>query len=111
MLKCEIGGCYSRPVEKAHIKSKGSGGSNKPHNIICLCIEHHRTGPFALDHNKGPWWFADHFGLRERFEQVFEKERELQRSRLHDRLTRQRQRSRKRYCPTCRRRWSKGVPR
>ncbi len=111
MLRCEIGGCYRQPVEKAHIKSKGSGGSSKPHNIILLCVYHHRLGPYSLDHNKGWEWFADHFGLRERFEAAFAAEREIDRGKRENRITKFKLRqaiSRKRYCPTCNRRWSKG---
>lgn len=111
MLKCEIGGCFRQPVEKAHINSKGSGGSKKPHNIIDLCVYHHRLSQYSLDHNKGVWWFADHFGLRERFERAFEAEREIERGKRDIRITKFKQRqaeSRKRYCPTCKRRWGKG---
>jgi hypothetical protein len=33
--------CLRSGADRAHIKTRGSGGSNKKHNIIFLCREHH----------------------------------------------------------------------
>jgi len=51
MRKCEVGGCYRKPVEKCHIKTKGAGGTSKPHNIIYLCIGHHRLDNDCQEYN------------------------------------------------------------
>ncbi len=37
--KCII--CGKSPADKTHIKSKGSGGTGKKHNIVLLCRDHH----------------------------------------------------------------------
>lgn len=34
--------CGSRPVDAAHIKSKGSGGSSQGWNLLPLCRDDHR---------------------------------------------------------------------
>lgn len=39
MNPCEI--CGSRAKHKHHLQSKSLGGSNKPYNIVHLCLEHH----------------------------------------------------------------------
>jgi hypothetical protein len=111
MMKCDIGGCFRQPVEKAHIKSKGSGGSNKKHNIIHLCSFHHRTGPNAF-HNIGVWSFAKLFDLVERFEEAYDVESEIvteKKDKQFKKYVARQKKKAKRICPTCKRVWSKGV--
>jgi len=111
MMKCEIGGCYRTPVEKAHIWSKGAGGSIKPHNRINLCVYHHRTGDKSI-HNIGTKAFGELHGLTERFQKAYETEWALERERRklgYQKIRTKQAVDRKRYCPTCHRRWSKGV--
>lgn len=40
---CQCCGCWSEMIDRAHIKSKGSGGSNEPNNILLLCRLCHRN--------------------------------------------------------------------
>ena len=111
MMKCEIGGCYKQPVEKAHIYSKGGGGSKRKHNIINLCVDHHRLDPKSF-HRMGVWSFADLHGLRERFEEAFRIEREIEQekqTKMFMKARAKQQVDRKKFCPTCKRRWTKGV--
>ena len=103
-----MGGCFRTPVEKAHILSKGAGGTAKPHNIIRLCVGHHRLNPDSF-HNAGVWSFADKFGFRERFENAYRIERELvaqKRARNWQKVRTRQAHRRRLICPTCRRRWS-----
>jgi hypothetical protein len=72
---CEACG-YTGIVDRAHIKSKGSGGSMDDCNIMLLCREHHqqqhRLGwkkfcekyPLAMTAlvERG-WYFAERFGI------------------------------------------------
>jgi len=111
MLKCEIGGCYRTPVEKAHIYSKGAGGSIKPHNRIDLCVFHHRSGPKSL-HVIGTKAFGQLHGLTDRFEKAYEIERQAEQEKRkvgYQKARVRQEENRKKFCPTCRRRWSKGV--
>jgi hypothetical protein len=111
MLRCEIGGCYKTPVEGAHIKGRGAGGTNKKHNKIRLCVFHHRLDDNSL-HRIGTWAFAKLHGLTERFELAYEIERKLEQEKREKNFKKIRGRqagNRKKYCPTCKRRWSKGV--
>lgn len=107
MKRCEIGGCYEQPVEKAHIKSKGAGGSNEKHNIINLCYWHHRKAPDSF-HNIGVWSFAELHNLTDRFKMAFELENKLQSQRYNKKALQFRNKL-KRICPTCKRSWSKGI--
>ena len=110
MKRCEIGGCYRQPIESCHIKSDGSGGSNRKHNKINLCSYHHRTAKDSF-HNIGVWSFAKLHGLTDKFEVAFDKEAaidKIRRERNQKSLNRRKEKS-KRICPTCKRRWSKGV--
>lgn len=34
--------CRDWPTDRAHIKSKGAGGSMEDHNLVNLCRTHHR---------------------------------------------------------------------
>lgn len=36
---CEVPGCWTRPTEAAHAKSRGSGGTAD--DLLSLCYEHH----------------------------------------------------------------------
>ncbi len=40
MNSCVV--CQNPQVDKAHIKSKGAGGSNEEDNIFFLCRSHHQ---------------------------------------------------------------------
>jgi len=111
MIKCEVGGCFNQPVEKAHIRSRGAGGSNKPHNIVHLCTYHHRRGDKSF-HIMGIWSFAKLFGFTERFETAYDLEAGLTRTKKVKTLSRAKEKREKkptRICPHCRRIWSKGV--
>lgn len=39
---CSIRGCKSQPTDRAHIKSKGAGGTWDEWNIIHFCRDHHQ---------------------------------------------------------------------
>lgn len=39
-MSCVV--CKSQKVDKAHIKTRGSGGSSEPWNLIDLCRQHHQ---------------------------------------------------------------------
>ena len=111
MLRCEVPGCFNQPVEKAHIKSRGVGGSNKPHNIINLCVDHHRRGNKAF-HLLGVWSFAKLFGFTERFEAAYDAEIGIVKTKRIKQFTKTKERENiraKRVCPHCKRAWSKGV--
>jgi len=111
MKKCEVGGCFNQPVEKAHIKSRGAGGSNGSHNIINLCVDHHRRGNQAF-HLIGVWSFAKLFGFTERFENAYDIESGLTRTKKTNQISRakvKREKRATRICPTCRRVWTRGV--
>ena len=113
MDKCEIGGCYRTPVEKAHIYSKGGGGSRKPHNIINLCVEHHRGDGKSM-HQMGVWAFAKLHGLTERFQKAYEIEQQIEREKrlkYYAKVRAKQAENRKKYCPTCKRQWNRGVTR
>lgn len=58
---CEI--CRKRPTDRAHITSRGAGGSDEPKNIMWLCREHHR-----LQHQIGIKTFVQRFNLPITFE-------------------------------------------
>jgi hypothetical protein len=39
-MPCSV--CFKRgPNDPAHIKSRGSGGHDRPYNVVALCREHH----------------------------------------------------------------------
>lgn len=38
-MKCLV--CFKSPCDPCHIKTRGSGGHDKPDNIIPLCRKHH----------------------------------------------------------------------
>lgn len=46
----------NKPADKAHIKSKGSGGGMEKENILDLCRLHHR-----LQHDKGWSYMMDRY--------------------------------------------------
>ncbi len=48
--------CKSIPSDPAHVKARGSGGSDDPFNIIPLCRTHH-----ALQHLRGWSRFLEEF--------------------------------------------------
>ena len=50
--------CGKSPVDKCHIKSKGSGGSTKSFNIVLLCRFHHQE-----QHKIGILTFIDKYSL------------------------------------------------
>jgi len=108
--KCEIAGCYEKPIEKAHIRSKGGGATTGKHNIINLCVGHHRLYPDSF-HSIGVWSFAKKFGFEERFKQAYAIEAELEQARRKDTIGKWQSRKKKgkRICPHCKRSWSKGI--
>ena len=46
---CQV--CFGTAVAPAHIKSRGSGGSDKSSNLLSLCLSCHQH-----QHNKGWAW-------------------------------------------------------
>lgn len=50
--------CGASPVDKCHIRSKGSGGSNDECNIILFCRGHHR-----IQHNIGWYRLCEKFPI------------------------------------------------
>ena len=45
-----------------HIKTRGSGGSDQPHNLMPLCQKHHN-----MIHAKGLIWMSENFPRVKRF--------------------------------------------
>ena len=107
MQRCSIGGCFRQPIEDAHIKSRGSGGSKEPHNIIKLCSFHHRISPRSF-HNIGIWSFANLHNLIDRFNRALDLEREIQAEKYKAKVFKAKNKPRK-ICPTCKRNWSRGI--
>ena len=69
--------CGLRPVDRCHIKTRGSGGSWDENNIFYACRTHHqeqhRIGlvafhdkymSVALEFDRMGWQIEDHFGVR-----------------------------------------------
>jgi len=109
--KCEVSGCFNQPVEKAHIKSRGAGGSTKKHNRILLCTEHHRRGNKSF-HFMGVWSFAKLFGFTERFEAAYDLEAGIQKAKRASTIKKVKATQNiraKRFCPMCRRALPRGV--
>tara|TARA_R100001086_G_C11759649_1_gene237731 strand:+ start:512 stop:811 length:300 start_codon:yes stop_codon:yes gene_type:complete len=50
---CEM--CFGTAVAPAHIKSRGSGGSDESSNLLSLCLSCHQK-----QHNKGWSWVISH---------------------------------------------------
>lgn len=69
--------CGKSPCDVAHIKTRGSGGSDEPFNLAPLCRRHHSESHqlgwhlfcekypvmIAVFRRRG-WEFYDHFGVR-----------------------------------------------
>jgi predicted restriction endonuclease len=53
-MKCLV--CHRTDVDRCHIKTKGSGGSDEPFNIMSLCRLHH-----ALQHQIGIVTFIEKY--------------------------------------------------
>lgn len=54
--ECVIPGCFDRPVEAAHTKSRGAGGTSA--DLVSLCVGHHRES-----HDFGQKTFCHKYGL------------------------------------------------
>lgn len=50
--------CGRRPVDPAHIKSRGSGGPDTVDNVVPLCRQHH-----SEQHQKGFAWMMRNYSL------------------------------------------------
>lgn len=102
MKRCEVKFCFKTPVERCHIRPKGAGGSNKPHNIIHLCIYHHRGAEVCQEHQRDA--FAKAHGFVERFKKALDTEYELEREkRFKIILKRKKAQAERKRCGTCNR--------
>lgn len=107
MRKCSVGGCYRTPIERAHIKPKGAGGSNLKHNLIDLCRWHHRESPDCQEHNRQE--FARKYGFMELFNNAFEIERQIEQNKRFKIIARQKKAlAERKRCPHCNRFLPKG---